>query len=171
MAFSSVFVVTNSLRLRGQTFGDVKPSGAELRKALVGQAAFALAILLALALGANWAYNRLRPTTEATLTVSTLSFSPNVIEAEAGKPVRLTFRNQSSVLHDWSIMAIPVKDVWVTSDGAMDDAGMEPELHVVARAGGTGYLEFTPTQPGTYPFFCAVPGHKEAGMVGTLVVK
>ncbi len=171
MAFSSVFVVTNSLRLRGQTFGDVKPSDEERKKALAGQLSFAVAILLAAALVGNWIYGRVRPTTEATLTVSTLAFSPDVIEAEVGRPVRLTFRNQSSVLHDWSIMEIPVEGIWATDDGEMEDEGPAPDLHVIARAGGTGYLEFTPTQAGTYQFICTVPGHKEAGMVGTLVVR
>jgi uncharacterized cupredoxin-like copper-binding protein len=31
-------------------------------------------------------------------------------------------------------------------------------------------IEFTPSQPGEYEFFCSVPGHKEAGMRGTMVV-
>ncbi len=30
---------------------------------------------------------------------------------------------------------------------------------------------FTPTKPATYTFYCAVPGHKEAGMKGTLIVE
>jgi uncharacterized cupredoxin-like copper-binding protein len=37
--------------------------------------------------------------------------------------------------------------------------------------GQAGTLEFTPTKPGTYEFICTVPGHKEAGMVGALIVK
>ena len=49
--------------------------------------------------------------------------------------------------------------------------GMEPELHVAALMGQMATLEFTPTKPGTYEFFCTVAGHKEAGMKGTLVVK
>jgi uncharacterized cupredoxin-like copper-binding protein len=30
---------------------------------------------------------------------------------------------------------------------------------------------FRPTQTGTYTFYCAVPGHRAAGMVGTLTVE
>ena len=37
--------------------------------------------------------------------------------------------------------------------------------------GGSGTLEFTPTEPGEYEYYCTVPGHKEAGMLGTLVVE
>jgi len=42
---------------------------------------------------------------------------------------------------------------------------------MVAAIGATNTMEFTPTKPGTHEFFCAVPGHKDAGMKGTLVVK
>jgi uncharacterized cupredoxin-like copper-binding protein len=46
-----------------------------------------------------------------------------------------------------------------------------PDLHLPVAMGTTSSLEFTPTKPGTYEFECTVPGHKEAGMRGTLVVK
>jgi len=48
---------------------------------------------------------------------------------------------------------------------------MEPAVHMGAMAGMSGSVTFVPTQPGTYEFFCAVAGHKEAGMVGTLMVR
>jgi uncharacterized cupredoxin-like copper-binding protein len=49
-------------------------------------------------------------------------------------------------------------------------APMDPVLHVAAEPGASNHLSFTPTKPGNYQFYCTVPGHKEAGMVGTLVV-
>jgi uncharacterized cupredoxin-like copper-binding protein len=38
-------------------------------------------------------------------------------------------------------------------------------------AGKPALALFTPTTTGTYSFYCGVPGHREAGMVGTLIVE
>jgi uncharacterized cupredoxin-like copper-binding protein len=55
-------------------------------------------------------------------------------------------------------------------DHDMGEGSEEPELHVAAGPGQSATLDFTPSKPGTYEFWCTVPGHKEAGMRGTLVV-
>jgi nitrite reductase (NO-forming) len=34
----------------------------------------------------------------------------------------------------------------------------------------TGDVTFTPTTAGTYVFYCDTPGHKAAGMTGTIVI-
>jgi plastocyanin len=59
---------------------------------------------------------------------------------------------------------------------------MAPEAHNVTIAQGTHVLGATPTfqggsktlkldlKPGTYTFYCSVPGHRQAGMEGTLTV-
>ena len=44
-------------------------------------------------------------------------------------------------------------------------------VHVAAAPGATGTVDFTPSEAGTYEFYCTIEGHKEAGMVGTLVVE
>ncbi len=178
MAFSSIFVVTNSLRLRGFALGDGKSESAPRRNWVGGLAltAVALVALVAIVIGYGWFTGWFKPSAPAidqlTLTTSNFSFTPEVLVVDVNKPVRLTFTNDSPLEHDFSVMDIAVSQISVTevSDHAMDMDNM-PTLHLSAAPGETAVLEFTPTQPGTYEFLCTVAGHKEAGMVGTLIVK
>lgn len=112
---------------------------------------------------------------EIVVKAEALKFNPATIEITAGKPVKLTFDNVDSVDHDFSIMEFPMEMAGATQAPMVGHdmgnmGGMEPELHMAALMGQTTTLEFTATKPGTYEFVCTVPGHKEAGMKGTLVV-
>jgi uncharacterized cupredoxin-like copper-binding protein len=111
-----------------------------------------------------------------TLTAKTMTYDPPTFEVTAGAPVELTFVNQGELEHDFSILEIPVESVSeedpmsAEHEMEMGTASLDPVLHVAAEPGATNYLTFTPTKPGTYEFFCTVAGHKDAGMVGTMVV-
>ncbi len=139
------------------------------RKSLVLAIATALASLLAACAGASGG------TPEGALTVaaSQLRFTPETVEVVAGQPVTLVLTNSDSLEHDFSVMEIPLEGEAEAHGAEHDMSGMaeEPALHVAAQGGQSGALEFTPTQPGRYEFICTVPGHKEAGMRGTLVVR
>lgn len=112
---------------------------------------------------------------EITLDAAGMGYQPNRIEVIAGQTVRLTFRNNDITDHDFSIIEIPMASAVATEEPLaghdMGHVAEEPELHTAALMGTTSTIEFTPTKPGTYEFFCTVAGHKEAGMVGTLIVK
>ena len=45
------------------------------------------------------------------------------------------------------------------------------DVHVPMPASMPALALFRPSAPGTYTFYCRIPGHSEAGMVGTLIVE
>jgi uncharacterized cupredoxin-like copper-binding protein len=112
---------------------------------------------------------------ELTLTAEDIAYSTKELTAVAGRPVKLTLENEGVLEHDFTIMTLPHSGEVVSvghddSDHDMSNLDMTPEVHVAAAAGEQGTLEFTPAEPGSYEYFCSVPGHKEAGMVGALTV-
>jgi uncharacterized cupredoxin-like copper-binding protein len=103
-----------------------------------------------------------------------LGFTPATVEVAAGQPIKLTLQNTGALEHDFSVMEIEVADVHEEAgehdEGDEHTMTVDPKLHVAAAAGTAGTVEFTANHAGTYEFFCSVPGHKEAGMVGRLIV-
>jgi plastocyanin len=84
---------------------------------------------------------------------SDLAFEQKDASATAG-PVTIDFDNQQAVSHD----------VKVEDSGGTELGGTE----LVSSGTASSTVDL---QPGTYTFFCSVPGHREAGMEGTLTVK
>lgn len=120
------------------------------------------ALLLAACAGEN----------QLTLKATDIAYDRTRLEVTAGKPVTLTFINEGVLEHDFNILAFDVTDVHDSGAGGHGGhAGAQGDLHVSAKPGSMAMLEFTPTTPGVYEFYCTVPGHREAGMVGQLIVK
>ncbi len=117
---------------------------------------------------------------EFTLVATDIAYDNSTLEVTAGQPVKITFRNEGFLEHDFSIMEIEHSgDVSMShEEGEADEHGHDmthmdvlPDVHVAAAMqGGSSTLEFTPSEPGEYEFYCTVAGHKEAGMVGKLIV-
>jgi uncharacterized cupredoxin-like copper-binding protein len=115
-----------------------------------------------------------QPATEITVEATDFAYNPVSITVPAGQPVTLTLTNTGKVEHDFVIDKINVTDVEASDTGpaAHHQMGDMPEydLHFFAKAGDTSVLNFTALEPGTYEIFCSIEGHKEAGMIGELVV-
>ena len=116
---------------------------------------------------------------ELTATATDLKFDPAVIQVATGQPVRLTFVNKGAIEHDWEGIGLQAGDVRILSAPAglsqrlRDGANAKTAQGIAYAAAGPGQqmvVSFTPAQAGTYQVVCTVPGHKEAGMVGQLVV-
>ncbi len=82
-----------------------------------------------------------------------LKFDVTELETKPGK-VTIDFENGSPLPHNVEIE---------------DEAGeVLGGTETISESEATAEVELA---PGTYTFFCSIPGHREAGMEGTLVVK
>lgn len=103
------------------------------------------------------------------------AYSPVTLIVPLNQPVALIFDNTGAVEHDFVIEEIRLANVNLSESGGHDMGGhdmgeMEYDLHISTLPGRSSKVEFTPTEAGIYEFFCTVKGHKEAGMIGKLVV-
>ncbi len=85
------------------------------------------------------------------LTTAQHHFGPTELHARVGETVALRLENADASGHSFDI----------------DELG----VHVPMAPGKPALALFKVTTPGTYTFYCSIPGHREAGMVGTLVVE
>lgn len=79
-----------------------------------------------------------------------LFFKPNAITVPAGV-VQFTMKNIQSGVHTFVIRGVSGYMLEVSGDGDTDTKKVE-------------------LKPGTYTFYCNIPGHEQAGMKGTLTV-
>lgn len=117
------------------------------------------------------------PKLSLSLLATDIAYDKDQLEVMAGQPVRIMLNNEGALEHDFSIMEIPhlgevmAEEMEEEMGHDMSTMEMDPEVHVAAPIGGRSSVEFTPSTPGEYEFFCTTAGHKEAGMKGMLVVQ
>jgi plastocyanin len=83
--------------------------------------------------------------------LDTFRFDPAALTASVGETVNVTLDNAGVLEHNFVIDEFNVA------------LGPIP-------GGESTSGSFTPAAEGTYEYYCDVPGHREAGMVGTLTV-
>jgi heme/copper-type cytochrome/quinol oxidase subunit 2 len=118
---------------------------------------FALAAMLVAAIPQSAASAGVSPATLAGLpglTTANHQFDRGEIKARAGQTVALRLDNTDSSAHAFDID--------------------ELNVHVAMAPGTQSLALFTPARPGTYTFYCSLPGHANlaagTGMIGKLVV-
>jgi plastocyanin len=121
---------------------------------LVGMATFVLGASLVAAIPQAEAAAGVSPEALAQLpALATMNnrFDQAELRAKVGETVALRLENSDGGPHSFDID--------------------ELNVHAPMPADKPALALFTPTTLGTYTFYCGVPGHTEAGMVGTLVVE
>ena len=88
---------------------------------------------------------------DITISAKEFSFDPATITLRAGETVNITFKNNGMMFHSLTV------------------GGLGLDLRANSGDSISGALR--PDKPGTYSFICAVAGHAEAGMRGTIEVQ
>jgi plastocyanin len=92
------------------------------------------------------------PTAQATLTTQNFAFAPAELHTKAGELVTLRLDNHDGYPHQFDLDAL--------------------NIHIPMPASQTALARFTPTQHGTYTFYCVLHTNKATGhgMIGSLIV-
>lgn len=148
----------------------------------------------------RFAFGQPAPAAQATRTVELvmgdMSFSPDSVEVKAGETVRFVLINKGQLLHEFNLgdaamhahhqqeMLDMLKSGQLTptalkpmpmDHGAMGHGAMAGMKHddpnsVLVEPGKTGELTWTFSAADKLEFACNIPGHYQAGMVGTLKI-
>ena len=100
-----------------------------------------------------------------------MMFVPNRIEVRRGEQIRFVLRNGGELEHEF-VLATPqenrkhAEEMRKNPDMEHDD----PNMAKVGPKKSTG-LVWKFSKAGTFEFGCLIPGHYEAGMFGTVIVK
>jgi uncharacterized cupredoxin-like copper-binding protein len=100
----------------------------------------------------------------------TMRFDPAEVTVRQGDTIRLRVRNAGRVLHE---LVIGTEEELARHAALMRaNPDMEHDAPYMAHVnpGKSGEIVWQFTQPGTFKYGCLVPGHFEAGMVGTINV-
>jgi uncharacterized cupredoxin-like copper-binding protein len=99
-----------------------------------------------------------------------LVFVPQSLTFETGKLYKLLLTNPSPQAHYFTALEFAAA-VWTrkVETNVAEIKGAIREVEVLPQ----GVMEwfFVPVQTGTFALHCHRPGHREAGMVGTIVIR
>jgi len=104
-------------------------------------------------------------------TDSGMAFAPERIDVVKGEQVQFVLRNGGELEHELVIGTVEANRVHAEAMAAHPDMAHEDPNAKRLGPKTSGVLRWQFTQAGTFEYACLIPGHREAGMVGTVVVK
>ncbi len=101
-----------------------------------------------------------------------LRFHPEIVHIPVGETVKLVLKNLDIGEHDMEIAGLKPAISSGGGHGGHDPIRVAPAEFIAVHAKGkkSASITFKVDQPGTYEFYCTIPGHKEVGMVGRVIV-
>ena len=100
-----------------------------------------------------------------------MSFSPAVVEVKKGERVRFVIQNHGELDHEFMLATLEMnlahaKEMEKNPDMEHDDANAKR-----VKSKQSSEIVWMFTKDGEFDFSCLIPGHREAGMHGKIIVK
>jgi uncharacterized cupredoxin-like copper-binding protein len=105
-----------------------------------------------------------------TETDSGMAFTPARVEVQQGEQIQFILRNGSELDHEPVIGTVETNRQHAEAIVAHPDMAHDPNAKRLGPK-TSGVLRWQFTQASTFEYACLIPRHREAGMVGTVVVR
>ncbi len=99
-----------------------------------------------------------------------LVFQPSTLMFDTGKLYTLVLKNPSNVTHGFSARGF-ARAVWTDKLRMNGGEFTGPIREFTVPPGGKVEWSFVPVQPGTFDLECPLPGHVEASMKGSVLIR
>lgn len=105
------------------------------------------------------------PVVTLKLDMRDIAYGAEELRAPAGSVFAIEFRNRGVIEHDFTIdtFAGDASDFALTHE--------DYDVRVLLDRGESATLLLRVPEAGTIEFYCTIPGHREVGMEGTLVIE
>ncbi|HNP29681.1 MAG TPA: cupredoxin domain-containing protein [Nitrospirales bacterium] len=105
--------------------------------------------------------------TVVTISIKSREFSPNTLSLTTGQKTRLILKNLDTELHAFLPVGLLTNIHLNVSGSGAPQFSKEGLSRILIPTRGQTEIVFIPSHPGTFPYFCDLPGHV---MRGTIVV-
>ena len=98
-------------------------------------------------------------------------FVPDQIEIRKGEQIRFVIHNQGALRHEFMLASVADNNKHAELMKKYPDMEHDDPNAKSVEPGKTAEIIWHFTKAGTFEFACLIPGHREAGMHGTVRVK
>ena len=101
----------------------------------------------------------------------TMSYVPDRVEVKRGEQVRFVIRNVGELPHEFILASTADNLKHAEAMEKNPDMAHEEPNGIELASKKTGEFIWKFTKAGEFEYACLIPGHRDAGMIGTVVVK
>lgn len=100
-----------------------------------------------------------------------MSFVPNRIEIRKGEQVDFVLKNSGQLAHEFMLATVAENNEHAKLMERFPNMEHDDPNGKRVEPGKSAEILWRFTKPGTFEFACLIPGHRQAGMHGTIIVK